>query len=117
MPAGRLLVVTPLQDLRQSLAFALEAHGFGVTSLETLSLRSWTRASDFHCVVLDWTALKGSATIPMPIKALSVVLLAESPPESAPGWVSSAVEVPILGNALIDAVRTARQKALETLPV
>ncbi|WP_374627234.1 hypothetical protein [Devosia sp.] len=109
MPVGRLLVIAPDSDLRHSLVFALEAEGFEVTERAQLPSVDWAESNRFDCTVLDHKAVRGakSESIAFCIKAAPVVLLASRPLQWLADFVAETVETPVIGNALLVAVRLA----------
>ncbi len=109
MPSGRLLLVTAETDLRQSLAFALEADGFDVTIRETPPARQWLVANRFDCTIVDQKAFRGAdyEAIAFCIKAHPVVLMAERPHPWLTEWVSATLDLPLRGNEVATAVRHA----------
>lgn len=109
MASGRILIVAPNIDLLGSVAFALEAEGFGVTVRSELPDYSWVSAQSFDCTVLDQKALTGEnyESIAFCVKAYPVVLLAARPHPWLVEWVSEIVDMPVIGNAIMVAVRRA----------
>ena len=109
MPACRLLVVAPDDDVRHSLVFALEAEGFEVVERAAIPPIAWTEINRFDCTVLDQKAVRGEAfeAIAFCIKAVPVVLLASRPLQWLTEWVAETVETPVIDNALLIAVRLA----------
>jgi CheY-like chemotaxis protein len=109
MPAGRLLVVAPAKEFRDSLVFALEAEGYSVTAVNGLTPASWLATRSFDCTVLHHRALTGS---PDDILAFTtamqpIVLLTSKPHGFLDGLVSRVVEMPVAGDAVAAAVREA----------
>lgn len=111
MASGRILVVAPDNDIRQSLVFSFEAEGFEVTARDQLPTMAWQQQRRFDCTVLDQNALGGEAyeSIAFCIKAHPVVLMAARPHPWLVEWVSQVVETPSADNALTTAVRLAIQ--------
>jgi DNA-binding NtrC family response regulator len=112
MASGRLLVVAPDSDLRESLVFSFEAEGFEVTARDELPSMSWMQQRRFDCTVLDQNALDGEPyeSIAFCIKAHPVVLLAAAPHSWLVEWVSQVVVTPSSpDNALTTAVHLAIQ--------
>lgn len=109
MPSGRLLLVAPDTDLRQSLVFALETEGFSVTTRDEPPPRSWLAANRFDCTIIDQKAFTGEdyEAIAFCIKAHPVVLMAERPHAWLNEWVAAAIELPLRGNEVATAVRQA----------
>lgn len=109
MASGRILVIAPDNDLRRSIAFALEAEGYDVTARAELPSHSWVSAARFDATVLDQKALAGPdyVSIAFCLKARPVILLAANPRPWLVEWVAEVIEMPVIGNALGRAVRTA----------
>lgn len=107
MPDGRILVIAPNSDLCKSLAFALEAEGYAVTTQATIPGSDASRGYD--CVVLDHRAAVGARDDVLSFCRSSrpVLLLAGA----AQPWLSrevfEVVPTPLSGDALSDAVRSA----------
>jgi DNA-binding NtrC family response regulator len=106
MARGRILVVAPYEALRRSLAFALEAEGYEVTSRDELPYHAWVAEKAFDATVLDQRALIGAdyESIAFCVKAHPVVLLATRPHPWLVEWVSDVVETPVIGNAVATAL-------------
>lgn len=106
MAAGRILVVAPNDELRRSLAFALEAEGYEVTARSELPYHGWVAEKAFDGTVLDQRALTGAEyeSIAFCVKAHPVVLLAIRPHSWLVEWVSDIVEMPVIGNAVTSAL-------------
>jgi hypothetical protein len=115
MASGRILVVVPDSDLAGSLAFALEAEGYGVTVRRELPPHGWVGEQGFFATVLDQKALAGAdyESIAFCVKAYPVVLLAPKPHPWLVEWVSQVVEMPVAGNAVAAAVTRAAQAQAE----
>lgn len=109
MLAGRLLVVAPDDDLRHSLVFALEAEGFEVTDRAAIPPPIWIESNRFDCTVLDQKAAHGETyeAIVFCIRAVPVVLLGSRRLEWLTDWVAGTVEMPVIDNTLLIAVRLA----------
>ena len=109
MASGRILVVAPSCDLRQSLAFALEAEGYEVSQRLDLPDHAWIASQRFDATVLDQKALTGAdyASIAFCVKAYPVILLAARPHPWLVGWVADVIETPVIGNALSQSVQNA----------
>jgi CheY-like chemotaxis protein len=108
LSTGRILIVAPDPDLRKSVAFALEAEGYEVTSHAVLLGPNEGR--DYDCVVLDHKATKTAqrqAVLDFCANAQRVVLLAGSPQPWLLSKVFSLVQTPHLGAALTAAVQAA----------
>lgn len=112
MAVGRILVIAPDPDLRQSLAFMLEADGYAVEAAKVLSVQLPLTASRFDAIVLDEKALAGAdeQTIDRSMKTAPVVLLAERPHPRLVEMAAEVVEIPAIGNAVSLAVRRAMQE-------
>jgi CheY-like chemotaxis protein len=101
---ARILVIAPNPDFRRSLVFALEAEGCVVTSVPEIP------ASDFRgfdVVVLDHRAAKGSQSVVIDFcrRAPPLILLAGSPKQWLVERACRVVQTPVVGDALIRAVR------------
>ena len=109
MAFGRILVVSPDEDLCRSLAFALVAEGYDVTTKAELPSHSWVSVAGFDATILDQKALVEPEylCIAFCIKAHPVILLTTDPLPWLVEWVAEIVEMPVLGNAVISAVRAA----------
>ena len=107
MPTGRILVIAPNSDLRRSLAFALEAEGYVVTTHAGIPGANASRGYD--CVVLDHKATGGSREPILSFCRASrpVLLLSGSPQSWLSGEVFSVVHTPASGDAFLEAVRSA----------
>jgi hypothetical protein len=112
MEHNRLLVIAPNPDLRKSLAFALEAEGYVVTSHAVIPAEG--TGGSYDCVVLDHKAATGSreAVLAFANKAKRLILLAGTPQPWLLPHVSKVVATPLLGHALSDAVSTAINGAM-----
>lgn len=94
----RVLVVAPDADLRDSLCFALGTHGYVVSSSPTFDPSA--EDGKYDCIVLHEKARELEATMPLPDELL---LLTYSAGESTMA-AKHVLQMPILGNDLIDAV-------------
>jgi DNA-binding response OmpR family regulator len=110
--AKTLLIVVPDLDLRRSLEFALEAEGYFVTSAPDIESARSLPAKAFDCTVLDHAATVGSPAEVIRFCAASepVVVLSDKPIPWLSEWVSGVVEKPMLGQALLVAIRKALGK-------
>lgn len=110
---ARILVVVPDVPIRQSLRFVLEAEGYGVLSLDQLPARQTPDTGNddgYDCAVVDedtidslpggWQRLLSSGR--------PLILLVDRLVDGAVDGVRS-VRKPLLGSALIEAVRTSLQ--------
>ncbi len=105
---GRVLVIAPNPDLRRSLAFALEAEGYVVTSRDAVLDGGITRGYD--CVVLDHKAAAAASrdrAIAFCREAFPVVLLAGTPQPWLLPEVFEAVPTPVIADSLSRAVANA----------
>jgi hypothetical protein len=104
---GRLLIVSPEDDLRRSLQFALQAEGFSVVAVPTAIGMTSSRFADFECLVMDEKSVDiGSGEPPDLARAgRPVVLLADHPEAVAAPWIGEVVEKPLRGGAVARAVR------------
>lgn len=109
MPSGHLLLVAPDADLRESLAFVLDAEGFSVTARTALPARSWLAGNRFGCTIVDQKAFEGEdyEAIAFCIKAHPVVLMAERPHPWLAEWVVKSVQLPLRGHEVAAAVAEA----------
>lgn len=103
-----ILVVAPDQGLRRSLEFALEVEGFDVVSFEDLTTALTSpRATDGMCVVVDEEALFNDPLAAARIQGFKkptflLIDRSRSVPEALDIHI---LRKPVLGNALITAVR------------
>jgi DNA-binding NtrC family response regulator len=104
---GRILVIAPNSDLRRSLAFALEAEGYVVTTHASIPGSDSSRGYD--CVVLDHKAAAGArdAVLSFCRSSHPVLLLAGTPQSWLSSEVFNVVPTPLSGDALSAAVRSA----------
>ena len=105
MSAARILIVAPNADLRRSLAFALGAEGYVVTSHAAIPAADAARGYD--CVVLDHRAAQDAPreqVLDFVRQGNCVVLLAGTPQPWLTPNVSEVVPTPVLGRALTGAV-------------
>lgn len=121
MPLGAtIVVIAPDAEFRRSLAFMLEAEGCRLFLLETLSdlvtkteglagLSPGKRAGGFDCIVLDEGALPAGKAGLEELQRLErpvILLVGRIKPVPHPANLAL-VEKPMLGGALVEAVRTA----------
>lgn len=104
MHSGRILVVAPDHDLRQSLAFALAAYGYSVVAEE-----AWPRepgTERFDCVILDEHVLSEPSIRPRALFSVRgpIVLLAYSDAALSQGWFDTILAMPLKGEAVVEAV-------------
>ena len=115
MPSGHIMVIAPNYDLRRSLAFALEAEGYVVTSHETIPGPEASRGYD--CVVLDHKVAASAsreAVLAFCTKARGLILLAGMPQPWLAHVAFRVVQTPVMGEALFSAVRGAVDLAQST---
>ena len=107
MATGRLLIIAPDDDLRRSLAFALEAEGYAIAAYARIA--DAPEPEGYDCTVLDHRATSGSANDVLEFcrHARPVVLLAGTPLPWLDGHVFRVVQKPLLGEPLSRAVRDA----------
>lgn len=107
MAHGRILVIAPNSDLRRSMAFALEAEGYVVTTHATIPGNDSSRGYD--CVVLDHKAAAGAreAALLFCRSSFPVLLLAGAPLPWLSAEVFGVVPTPLSGDALSEAVLSA----------
>lgn len=103
-----ILVVAPSPTFRNSLRFALEAEGYGVTAVAWMDQVDQP-ASSFACTVLDHHGLRSNG--PEDRRLLEqfepIVLLANTPTHPMAAFSFRTLTKPTLGPALSDAVRSA----------
>lgn len=111
MSASRLLVVSADSIVRRSLVFLLEAEGFEVAESAVMPSRAGRPAARFDCTILDQRLLQGPPHegLTYCITSHPVVLLASTPKAWIVDWVSQVVEMPVIEDALLDAVQFALQ--------
>lgn len=102
---GRILVVVPDAPIRQSLRFVLEAEGYGVLWLDQLPVTPMPDPG-YDCAVVDEDAIR---SLPggwqrLRDSGLPLVLLVDRLEDGAVDGVRS-VRKPLLGSALVEAVR------------
>lgn len=109
MAARTLLIVVPDLDLRRSLEFALEAEGYSVTPQPDIESARSLPGMKFDCTVLDHAAVAGpmAEVTSFCAAAKPVVLLSDKPIPWLSHWISGLVEKPMLGQALLIAIRNA----------
>lgn len=108
MSLGRVLVVAPSPDLRKSLAFALEAEGYVVTTHAGILGNDASRGYD--AVVFDHKAAAAGPrkqVVDFCRSAQPLVLLAGSPQLWLAREAYSVVPTPLMGDALSNAVAAA----------
>lgn len=112
MHRTRLLVVSTAPDMLRSIEFALSAEGYTVTAVDD---HGGARPEDYHLTIIDLPAARNEMVHLFCARAPKLVALADKPP----GWLHDLdyvyVEKPILGPALVAAVRRelAREKPAE----
>jgi hypothetical protein len=105
---NRVLVISPNPEFRRSLAFALEAEGYVVTSHAVLLAPDEGRGYD--CVVLDHKAanlVPRETALDFCAHSPHIVLLGGRTEKWLSSRVFRAVEIPQKGDALTTAVRAA----------
>lgn len=109
MDAPRLLIIAPDDDLRRSLAFALEAEGYAVTALAETGSGELVGDGHYACTIVDQAALAGTdSAIRAFFAAWRPVVLLSNAPLSWLTWDGvRVVEKPMLGESLSQAVRGA----------
>lgn len=105
---GQILVIAPAADLRNSLRFALEAEGYGVTVRESAAGGLPPRPS-YDCIVLDHHAadLDPEAARRLAVAFQPVVMLANLTAHPLSSLMFRTVLKPMLGPALAHAVKDA----------
>jgi hypothetical protein len=108
VPRPRILVIAPDPDFRHSLVFALEAEGCIVTSLPEIPSGD---VRGFDAVLLDHRAAKGSRAMVLEFcrRTSPLILLAGAPEQWPVERAFRVVQTPIVGDALIRAVRDSIQ--------
>ncbi|MET3649188.1 CheY-like chemotaxis protein [Phyllobacterium ifriqiyense] len=106
----QVLVVAPDYGLRRSLEFALEVEGFAVLAFESLAAAlASTRVAEGRCIIMDEEAISNDPSAPAMLRIIRepILLLVDGagPVSTTPGV--RVLRKPILGNALIMAVRSA----------
>jgi CheY-like chemotaxis protein len=116
VPSDRVLVIAPNPDFRRSLAFALEAEGYVVTSHANIPGNDASRGYD--CVVLDHKAANGprDSIISFCRTSNPVLLLAGSPQPWLASEVSRVVQTPLSGDMLSVAIRSALDSSASRPP-
>jgi DNA-binding NtrC family response regulator len=113
MPSGRLLLVAADNELRRSLAFALQTEGFSVIERDTPPNRTWLTANRFDCTIADQAAFTGEdyEAIAFCIKAYPVVLMAERPHAWLADWVFDILNLPLASGEVTEAVNRVMRAA------
>ena len=112
--SSHILVVAPDRGLRRSLEFALEVEGFAVLSFEDLTTAlASPEAPDGTCVIVDEEALFNDPLATVRIQGFKkptflLIDRSRSVPESLDIHI---LRKPVLGNALIRAVRATKDGA------
>jgi hypothetical protein len=103
---GRVLVIAPNSDFRQSLRFALEAEGYAVTDVTAIPVG---RIPAYDAVVLDHKATRGPRQDVLHFceQSQPVVLLDGHPQAWLAERIFRAVPTPLRGDALSHAVADA----------
>jgi hypothetical protein len=102
-----ILLVAPDSDLRKSLEFALRMEGYEVTSRASIGAREQPGAYD--CTVIDHHALGNNKNVAADFCRLfaPAILLTNHQDHPLSPWTFRTLLKPLLGAALIDAVRDA----------
>ena len=105
-----IIVVAPDRGFRRSVEFALEAEGFTVGGYPFLAVAEISIAAPTTCcAVIDEDAIEDKLHSWNSLRGLSkpVILLAARPQSLPESTGMCIVEKPVVGNALIEAVKTA----------
>jgi DNA-binding NtrC family response regulator len=107
----RILLVAPDSDLRKSLEFALQAEGYEVTSRASIGARE--RPGAYECTVIDHHALGNNSAAAADFCSVfaPVILLTNHPGHPLAPLAFRTLLKPLLGAALIGAVRDAMAAA------
>lgn len=111
---GRIVVISPENDLRRSLEFALQAEDFHVSTRASVPTQAELVADAADCVVLDETAFEHDMLQLIRFCAMAplVVLLADKPTTAMGSLVVEIVEKPLRGGAVANSVRRALRKTI-----
>lgn len=114
MAVGRILVIAPELDMRDSLQFVLEAEGYEVTSRPRIDFDGPPADGKYDVTVIDHRALAGPhhRAIQYCESHGPVVLLSSRPIPWLMEHVAQHVEKPVVGDSVIDAVRLALVQGL-----
>jgi DNA-binding response OmpR family regulator len=107
MPAGRILVIAPDDDLRGSIAFALSAHGYAVTVVDAIA--NMDGSERFDCTVLDEAGRPKSERelADFATRYAPVLLLAFAEKARQTAHVAAIIDKPLRGEAVLQAVHAA----------
>lgn len=111
MAAGRILVIAPELDMRDSLQFVLEAEGYEVTPRPRIDFDGPQGDGAYDVTVIDHRALAGphNRAITYCESHAPVVLLSSRPIPWLMEHVAHHVEKPVAGDAVVSAVHSALQ--------
>lgn len=100
------LIVAPDEELRRSIAFALEAEGLRVATQPSLPANDENRQAGFACLVVDEDALEGDdgRWASLPEASPTTILLVDRLRTLKPREGLSTIDKPLLGQVLVDAV-------------
>jgi DNA-binding response OmpR family regulator len=106
MSVGRILVIAPELDMRNSLQFVLEAEGYDVTPRPRIDFDGPRADGHYDVTVIDHRALSGphSRAIEYCGYRSPVVLLSSRPIPWLMDHVAQHVEKPVVGDAVVAAV-------------
>lgn len=104
---ARIIVVSPEPAVQVSLCFMLEVEGYAVRALDTLG-DAVILGENCDCAVVDHKAIsKSRRTNELAVLAWPIVLLVDRKIDFSVQDDICIVEKPLLGNAVVEAVRTA----------
>ena len=109
MAAGRILVIAPELDMRDSLQFVLEAEGYEVTQRPRIDFDGPLADTSYDVTVIDHRALAGPEhrAIQYCDSHGPVVLLSSRPISWLMEHVAQHVEKPVVGDSVVAAVHSA----------
>lgn len=113
MHRTRLLIVATAPDMLKSIEFALGAEGYTVNAVDD---HDEAKPEEYHLTIIDLPAARNETVQLFCARAPKLVALADKPPTWLHDVDYAYVEKPILGPALVAAVRQelARDKATTT---
>jgi CheY-like chemotaxis protein len=116
MPAGRILVIAPDDDLRGSIAFALTTYGYAVTVVDSIAAVDGSK--QFDCTVLDEAGRPGSERelADFATRYAPVLLLAFAEKARKTAHVAAIIDKPLRGEAVLQAVHDAIGEAPGNVP-